>query len=101
MTGIERLYSMQNFDENGSLIVHHRPPYKEILLAVGLLTLGAAGIVIGMVMIYNKIGGDHLHGIVFTILGALLFLPGFYETRIAYYAYKGYKGFSFANIPAV
>lgn len=62
MTGIEKLYSMQNFDENGSLIVHHRPPYKEILLAVGLLTLGAAGIVIGMVMIYNKIGGDHLHG---------------------------------------
>ncbi|KAK8918283.1 hypothetical protein KSP39_PZI021019 [Platanthera zijinensis] len=40
-------------------------------------------------------------GIFFAILGAVLFLPGFYYTRIAYYAYKGYTGFSFANIPAV
>ncbi|CAN1263745.1 Leucine-rich repeat receptor-like serine/threonine-protein kinase RGI4 [Linum perenne] len=31
--------------------------------------------------------------------GVVLFIPGFYYTRIAYYAYKGYKGFSFANIP--
>jgi hypothetical protein len=62
MTGIEKLYSMQSFDDNGSLIVHHKPPYKEIFLAVGLLALGVAGIVIGMFMIYNKVGGDHLHG---------------------------------------
>lgn len=62
MTGIEKLYHMQSFDDNGSLIVHHRPPYKEIFLAVALLALGVAGIVIGMVMIYNQTGGDHLHG---------------------------------------
>jgi len=43
----------------------------------------------------------NLTGIAFAILGALLFMPGFYYTRIAYYAYKGYKGFSFSNIPAV
>lgn len=40
-------------------------------------------------------------GIAFAILGTILFMPGFYYTRIAYYAYKGYKGFSFSNIPAV
>ncbi|RWW00211.1 hypothetical protein BHE74_00005132 [Ensete ventricosum] len=40
-------------------------------------------------------------GVFFAILGSVLFLPGFYYTRIAYYAYKGYKGFSFDNIPAV
>jgi hypothetical protein len=62
MTCIEKHYSMQSFDDNGSLIVHHKPPYKEIFLAVGLLALGVAGIVIGMFMIYNKVGGDHLHG---------------------------------------
>ncbi|MCO5559120.1 hypothetical protein L7F22_012712 [Adiantum nelumboides] len=45
--------------------------------------------------------GDTGKGLFFAILGAVLFLPGFYYTRIAYYAYKGYKGFSFANIPAV
>jgi hypothetical protein len=27
--------------------------------------------------------------------------PGFYFTRIAYYAYKGFKGFSFSNITPV
>ena len=43
----------------------------------------------------------YVTGIAFAILGMLLFMPGFYYTRIAYYAYKGYKGFSFSNIPAV
>ncbi|KAL0910620.1 hypothetical protein M5K25_021620 [Dendrobium thyrsiflorum] len=40
-------------------------------------------------------------GIFFAGLGSVLFLPGFYYTRIAYYAYKGYKDFSFDNIPPV
>jgi hypothetical protein len=38
-------------------------------------------------------------GIFFAVLGVVMFIPGFYYTRIAYYAYKGYKGFSFSNIP--
>ncbi|KAI3472432.1 hypothetical protein Pfo_029553 [Paulownia fortunei] len=42
-----------------------------------------------------------LYGLFFAILGGILFIPGFYYTRIAYYAYKGYKGFSFSNIPPV
>eukprot|EP00245_Coleochaete_scutata_P003949 TRINITY_DN16056_c0_g1_i1.p1 TRINITY_DN16056_c0_g1~~TRINITY_DN16056_c0_g1_i1.p1 ORF type:complete len:104 (-),score=11.47 TRINITY_DN16056_c0_g1_i1:570-881(-) len=88
-------------DESGMLIVHNRAPVKEIALAVTLLMLGALGIIIGLVMMYNKAGGDRANGIAMTCLGAILFLPGFYETRIAYYAWKGYKGFSFANIPAV
>ena len=45
------------------------------------------------------VGGET--GIFFIVLGCLLFIPGFYYTRIAYYAYKGYKGFSFSNIPSV
>jgi hypothetical protein len=40
-------------------------------------------------------------GIFFTVLGVVMFIPGFYYTRIAYYAYKGYQGFSFANIPPI
>lgn len=85
----------------GELMIHNRPPIKEIALAMALLTFGALGICGGFLMTYYKVGGDRTHGIAFFILGALLFLPGFYETRIAYYAYKGYKGFSFADIPAV
>lgn len=41
-------------------------------------------------------------GVFFAIMGSMLFVPGFYYTRIAYFAYKGYKvGFPFANIPPV
>ncbi|GBG64762.1 hypothetical protein CBR_g46719 [Chara braunii] len=88
-------------DESSVLIVHSSPPWREIALAVLLLTLGSLGIIMGVFMMYDKVGGDRSHGVVFTLLGVLLFLPGFYVTRIAYYAYKGYKGFSFSNIPAV
>ncbi|KAL3637004.1 hypothetical protein CASFOL_019303 [Castilleja foliolosa] len=81
--------------------INNKPPIKEIGLAVALLVFGSLGIVLGIAMAVNQVGGDRAHGIFFAILGGILFLPGFYYTRIAYYAYKGYKGFSFANIPAV
>ncbi|KAJ6815750.1 transmembrane protein 230-like [Iris pallida] len=84
-----------------SYAIHSRPPVKEIALAVSLLVVGILSIVVGILMAYNHVGGDATHGIFFAILGSLLFLPGFYYTRIAYYAYKGYKGFSFANIPTM
>ena len=32
-------------------------------------------------------------------LGSLLFIPGFYHVRIAYYAYRGYHGYDFSQIP--
>ncbi|OAY51827.1 transmembrane protein 230 [Manihot esculenta] len=84
-----------------SYVVNNRPPIKEIALAVSLLVFGLVGIVLGLFMASNRIGGDRAHGLFFAILGVVLFIPGFYYTRIAYYAYKGYKGFSFANIPPV
>jgi len=40
-------------------------------------------------------------GMLFALLGTILFVPGFYYSRIAGYAYKGYKGFSSSNNPAV
>uniref|UniRef100_A0A3Q3WLS4 Transmembrane protein 230 n=1 Tax=Mola mola TaxID=94237 RepID=A0A3Q3WLS4_MOLML len=33
------------------------------------------------------------------IIGILVFLPGFYHLRIAYYASKGYHGYSYDDIP--
>ncbi|CAI8589870.1 unnamed protein product [Vicia faba] len=84
-----------------SYTVNNKPPIKEIALAVSLLVFGFLSIIIGFVMAYNHVGGDTVHGLFFAILGMLLFIPGFYYTRIAYYAYKGYKGFSFSNIPPV
>ncbi|KAK8959367.1 hypothetical protein KSP40_PGU022446 [Platanthera guangdongensis] len=71
---------------------------KTIVLAVALLIFGVVGIVLGIVMTYNRAAGDRAHGIFLAILGVVLFLPSFYYTCIAYYTYKGYTGFSFANI---
>ncbi|XP_004488029.1 uncharacterized protein [Cicer arietinum] len=84
-----------------SYTVNNKPPIKEIALAVSLLVFGFLAIIIGSIMAYNHVGGDTAHGLFFAILGMILFIPGFYYTRIAYYAYKGYKGFSFSNIPPV
>ncbi|KAG2398599.1 transmembrane protein 230-like [Vigna umbellata] len=84
-----------------SYTVNNKPPVKEIALAVSLLVCGLLGIIIGSLMAYNHVGGDTAHGVFFAILGVILFIPGSYYTRIAYYAYKGYKGFSFSNIPPV
>ncbi|KAK8965047.1 hypothetical protein KSP40_PGU004523 [Platanthera guangdongensis] len=81
--------------------VSRRPPVKEIAFAVALLVFGSVFIVAGVIMATHKVGGDRTHGLFFAGLGSVLFLPGFYYTRIAYYAYKGYKGFSFDNIPPV
>lgn len=33
------------------------------------------------------------------VLGALMFIPGAYHVRIAYYAYKKYPGYTFDDIP--
>ena len=33
------------------------------------------------------------------LIGTLVFLPGFYHLRIAYWAWKGDKNFSFSDIP--
>lgn len=101
MAYVDRTFSITEDDFEGTFIVHNRPPVKEIALAISLLAFGVIGIMVGFFMMFNKVGGDRGHGLFFAILGAVLFLPGFYYTRIAYYAYKGYKGFSFANIPAV
>ncbi|XP_074586094.1 uncharacterized protein LOC141841802 [Curcuma longa] len=79
----------------------NRPPVKEIAFAVSLLVFGFVGIVVGSIMAANCIGGDRAHGVFFAMLGSVLFLPGFYYTKIAYYAYKGYKGFTFDTIPTV
>ncbi|XP_022732110.1 transmembrane protein 230-like [Durio zibethinus] len=81
--------------------VNNRPPFKEIGLAVALLVFGTLGIILGIFMTVNRVGGDRGHGLFFGILGCILFIPGFYYSRLAYYAYKGYKGFSFSNIPPV
>ncbi|CAK9157521.1 unnamed protein product [Ilex paraguariensis] len=103
MAYVDHAFSISDEDVmmGTSYTVNNRPPIKEIALAVSLLVFGTLAIILGIFMAFNRVGGDRAHGLFFAILGGILFLPGFYYTRIAYYAYKGYKGFSFSNIPAV
>ncbi|KAM0939313.1 putative transmembrane protein [Dioscorea sansibarensis] len=103
MAYVDHAFSISDEDimMDGPYVVQNKPPIREIALAISLLVFGTLGIIIGVIMAYNHVGGDRTHGVFFAILGSVLFLPGFYYTRIAYYAYKGYKGFSFANIPPV
>ncbi|XP_047943763.1 transmembrane protein 230-like [Salvia hispanica] len=103
MAYVDHAFSISDEDimMESSYSFNNKPPIKEIALALSLLIFGLLGIVLGSLMAVNEVGGDRAHGTLFAILGGILFLPGFYYTRIAYYAYKGYKGFSFANIPPV
>lgn len=45
-----------------SYTVNNRPPIKEIALAVALLVFGTLGIVLGIFMACNRVGGDRAHG---------------------------------------
>ncbi|KAM9589342.1 transmembrane protein 230 isoform 3-T6 [Trichechus inunguis] len=45
----------------------------------------------------SKMGADRAVPVL--IIGILVFLPGFYHLRIAYYASKGYRGYSYDDIP--
>ncbi|CAM8939403.1 unnamed protein product [Rhodiola kirilowii] len=103
MAYVDHAFSISDEDMmlETSYMVNNRPPVKEIGLAISLLVFGILGIILGIFMAVNHIGGDSAHGLFFAVLGAILFIHGFYYTRIAYYAYKGYKGFSFSNIPPV
>ncbi|BBN14556.1 transmembrane protein 230 [Marchantia polymorpha subsp. ruderalis] len=80
--------------------LHEDIPWKSIALAIFLLAFGSLFLVVSHFIFTQHMGGDSGQAYGFLVLGILLFLPGFYETRIAYYAWRGYKGFSFSKIPA-
>ncbi|RHZ46530.1 hypothetical protein Glove_615g15 [Diversispora epigaea] len=76
-------------------------PWNSIILASLLFVLGSLGIILGSLIetgiISNQDWLDRGNPLLF--LGCLLFIPGFYHVRLAYYAYKGYDGYDFDQIP--
>ncbi|KAK1337289.1 hypothetical protein QTO34_001915 [Cnephaeus nilssonii] len=90
-------------------------PYKAIALATVLFLIGTFLIIIGSLLLAGYIskgqqqtsptvalrwvvaGADRAVPVL--IIGILVFLPGFYHLRIAYYASKGYRGYSYDDIP--
>ncbi|XP_045188509.2 transmembrane protein 230-like [Mercenaria mercenaria] len=75
-------------------------PTKAIALATTLFVVGSVLLVVGSLLMTGYIDakyGDRTWPVL--ILGSIMFIPGFYHVRIAYYAYKGYAGFSYEDIP--
>ncbi|GAB1603932.1 transmembrane protein 230-like isoform X1 [Argonauta hians] len=75
-------------------------PYKAIGLATTLFTAGTLLISIGALLFTGHISSEYSDRMwPLLILGSLMFIPGSYHVMIAYYAYKGYDGYSFDDIP--
>lgn len=75
-------------------------PWKAVTLAATLLVTGTVLLILGSLVVSGHIDvkySDRMWPMI--ILGALMFIPGAYHVRIAYYAYREVPGFSFDDIP--
>lgn len=89
-------YYDDQFDDDTPI----KAPKKSIALASFLFLMGTFLLVLGSLMVAGVIGGDVIgdKGAPLLVLGAICFLPGFYNVRIAYYSWKGYRGYSYADM---
>lgn len=80
--------------------VQQNIPWKAIILAALLFIVGTVLLIFGSLVISGHIDlqySDRMWPMI--ILGLLMFIPGAYHVRIAYYAYKQVPGYSFDDIP--
>ncbi|KAM6954127.1 transmembrane protein 230b [Aplochiton taeniatus] len=98
-------YSKLASDDDGYIDLQFKKsppkvPYKAIALATVLFLIGSLLITIGALLLAGYFEVTHRDRTVpVLIIGILVFLPGFYHLRIAYYASKGYRGYSYDDIP--
>ncbi|KAJ1291723.1 hypothetical protein BS78_02G337900 [Paspalum vaginatum] len=76
-----------------------RIPWKSIALALFLLIIGISLLSLSYFIFTNHMEGDGSQAYGLLFLGVLAFLPGYYETRVAYYSWRGAQGYTFASIP--
>uniref|UniRef100_A0A8C6WZY1 Transmembrane protein 230 n=1 Tax=Neogobius melanostomus TaxID=47308 RepID=A0A8C6WZY1_9GOBI len=98
-------YSRLATDDDGYIDLQFKKsppkvPYKAIALATVLFLIGSLLIIIGALLLAGYFGITHSDRTVpVLIIGILVFLPGIYHLRIAYYASRGYAGYSYDDIP--
>ncbi|KAM4745157.1 transmembrane protein 230b [Anableps anableps] len=98
-------YSRLVIDDNGYIDLQFKRsppkvPYKAIALASVLFLIGSILIIIGALLLAGYFGVTNSDRTVpVLIIGIIVFLPGIYHLRIAYYASKGYPGYSYDDIP--
>ncbi|XP_051114562.1 uncharacterized protein LOC127240125 isoform X2 [Andrographis paniculata] len=78
---------------------YNRIPWKSIFLALFLLLLGCLLLLLSIFIFTGHMQGELSQAYSLLGLGFLAFMPGFYETRIAYYSWRGTEGYNFASIP--
>lgn len=103
-TSSVRYHKLTKTDDGYIDLQFQRPapkvPWKAIGLAVVLFSVGTVLIVVGSLLLAGTIDtkySDRTWPLL--ILGALMFIPGAYHVRIAFYAFRGYCGYSFDDIP--
>ena len=77
-----------------------KTPVKSILIAIILFVIGSIMLTIGSLMLAGVIGQGtgSFRAAPLMVIGSIIFIPGAYNVRTAYYAWKGYRGFSYADI---
>uniref|UniRef100_A0A915JA53 Transmembrane protein 230 n=1 Tax=Romanomermis culicivorax TaxID=13658 RepID=A0A915JA53_ROMCU len=75
-------------------------PWKAIALATFLFVFGAILILMSLLILFGVFDEKYSDRIwPMLILGSLIFVPGFYHVRIAYYACTGRNGYTYDDIP--
>lgn len=75
-------------------------PIKSICIAIILFILGTIMLTTGSLMLAGIIdqGAGSFRASPLLVIGSMIFIPGAYNVRTAYYAWRGYRGYSFADI---
>jgi hypothetical protein len=75
-------------------------PVKSICVAIILFVVGTIFLTLGSLMLAGVIkqGGGSFRAAPLMIIGSMVFIPGAYNVRTAYCAWKGYHGYSFSDI---
>ena len=77
-------------------------PYKSIMLAIVLFTIGTVLLVVGSLLVSGIwVPAEYAdRTIPVLILGCIAFIPGSYHTYIAWASYRQCKGYSYSQIPS-
>lgn len=77
-----------------------KAPVKSIIVATILFLLGSIFLTFGSLMLAGVInqGKGSFRAMPLMVIGSIIFIPGAYNVRTAYYVWKGYHGYSYADI---
>ncbi|XP_077287064.1 transmembrane protein 230 [Arctopsyche grandis] len=95
-----KLADREDFTDEQFQLPPTKIPWKAICLATFLCCVGFVLLLIGSLIITGHIDSqysDRMWSLI--VLGVIMFLPGFYHLRIAYYAFRNFPGYSFDDIP--